>query len=233
MSQSERTIWKGSQFTKTHTIQPYIAPPFCRSILIFISLIMVAKAILINPTSSVKKLEPRRERNGRGLAHWKLYQAFDTTPPKTWWMHHLTPTEYAILRHGCAEAANSSIYYMFFPRRGYFACRACGNVLYHARDKYKSPKGLPCFSQCVPDSMALHCDTRIPRISCNRCHSHVGYARGVQPIETLQAAALLSGDDNIWHDVNGTSLMYIQDDLLSKTKNCNATSTCSFHSEQS
>ena len=44
------------------------------------------------------------------------------------WKNELTKQEYEVLRKSKTEAAFSGEYDKYFPKKGYFVCKGCGNV---------------------------------------------------------------------------------------------------------
>ena len=63
-----------------------------------------------------------------------------------------------MLRQQGTEAPRTGEYYTFFPKEGYFACRACKHPLYEAGSKFKDCGKLRAGSAmhvCVLDRLAF------------------------------------------------------------------------------
>lgn len=51
-------------------------------------------------------------------------------------LSQLTPQEYEVLREKGTERARTGEYDKYYPKDGYFACKACANPLYSAQSKF-------------------------------------------------------------------------------------------------
>lgn len=92
------------------------------------------------------------------------------------WKGRLSAEEYRVLRLGGTESYGKGEYCSFFPKEGYFACRACNFPLYSAESKFPDcgwdayettlldPDGTPHVELAPGD------ETR-----CNNCGSHLGH----------------------------------------------------------
>jgi peptide-methionine (R)-S-oxide reductase len=183
---------------------------------------LVAQVIAHHPL----KAEPRREKSGKPLHHWKVYkdQFMDNStenkqlsPSESWWSTYLTPIEESVMRRACTETPRSSSYYKFFPRQGHFACRACGNALYQARSKFHSRKSdWPTFGEAVDQSIEVrHVPSRGFQACCGQCDSHLGYVYSEINKSFWSIPTKLYHER---HSINGTSLMYVKEALPTDTK---------------
>jgi peptide-methionine (R)-S-oxide reductase len=112
---------------------------------------------------SVKNLVvPNSELNGKPLEHWNLQQQDQNTNNSQkgddYWKETLSEKEFEVLRNKGTEASKSSVYNKHQPKKGYFACRACGNPLYSFKHKFESGCGWPAFGKFVEDSIETRDD---------------------------------------------------------------------------
>ena len=110
----------------------------------------------------------------------------------------LTPAEYRCLRQGGTEAPGRGEYHEFFPKNGYFACRACKHPLYSSTSKFKDC-GWDAFDKCFYSDGKCHVGVRAEggmniEILCNACGSHLGHVfyGGARIIPSPCARLLLS-----------------------------------------
>jgi len=119
------------------------------------------------------------------------------------WKAQLSTEEYRVLRKKGTERPGTGEYNRFYPREGYFACRACGNPLYSAQSKFDSGCGWPAFDKCYKDSVDVHTDSDGYRceIVCHRCEGHLGH--------------VFSGENftstNERHCVNSVSVKFVKE----------------------
>lgn len=95
------------------------------------------------------------------------------------WRQLLSPEEYHVIRQKGTERPGTGEYDGFYPKEGYFACRACGNPLYSAESKFRSGCGWPAFDKCYENAVKTKTDIsfgmRRIEIMCNRCDGHLGH----------------------------------------------------------
>jgi len=120
------------------------------------------------------------------------------------WRSLLTDFEFQVLRMKGTEPAGTGEYDKFYPKDGYFACRACGAPLYSAASKFNSGCGWPAYDKCYRDSVAVEIDTSFGmkriEILCNNCGGHLGHVfEGEQLTPT-----------NERHCVNSVSVKYFE-----------------------
>ena len=157
--------------------------------------------------NSDKKIPARREREGQPLEHWKAFENNEA-----FFKANLTQAEYKVLRKDDTEWPRSSTYDDFYPRKGHFACRACGLALYSAKSKFDSGTGWPSFGSHVQGNIKTSVDYRMGKrieLSCARCSSHLGHVFAEKnkskfnPFEIHQERQC----------VNGIALMYLESKL--------------------
>lgn len=120
------------------------------------------------------------------------------------WKKFLTGEEYKIIRLKGTEYPGTGEYDGFYPKEGYFACRACGNPLYSAESKFKSGCGWPAFDKCYKGSVKTIADSslgmRRVEILCANCEGHLGHVfEGERMTPT-----------NERHCVNSVSVRYVK-----------------------
>ena len=95
------------------------------------------------------------------------------------WKKILTPQEYEVLRQAGTDYPFTGKY-TSFDKEGNYYCKACGNLLFHSGEKFKSGCGWPAFFDTADsNSVITHIDdshgmVRI-EVLCARCHSHLGH----------------------------------------------------------
>lgn len=119
------------------------------------------------------------------------------------WSSVLTREEFRIIRKKGTEYPGTGEYDSFYPKEGYFACRACGNPLYSAESKFKSGCGWPAFDRCYEGGVAIERDASLgmvrTEILCAKCRGHLGHVfEGERFTET-----------NERHCVNSLSVKYV------------------------
>ena len=94
------------------------------------------------------------------------------------WRKELSDREYTMLRQQGTEPAGTGEYHHFFPKDGYFMCRACKHPLYAAGSKFKDC-GWDAFDKCFYTGETCHVGVRWDgggvEILCNACGSHLGH----------------------------------------------------------
>jgi len=117
--------------------------------------------------------------------------------------NELTDFEKKVLWDKGTERAGSGEYDSFYPKKGYFVCKACKSPLYSAESKFKSGCGWPAFDKCYKGSIKTHTDISFGmkrvEIVCATCGGHLGHVfEGEQFTET-----------NERHCVNSVSVKYV------------------------
>jgi peptide-methionine (R)-S-oxide reductase len=123
------------------------------------------------------------------------------------WEAKLTPAEYEVLRKKGTERPYTGEYDKFYPKEGYFACRACGNPLYTFQAKFDSGCGWPAFDKCIKGSIATHTDNSLfstrTEIVCAKCGGHQGHVFEGEHLT----------DTNERHCVNSVSIKFVKGPL--------------------
>jgi len=103
---------------------------------------------------------------------------FNISKSEAEWASELSRDEYQCLRQAGTEAPGRGEYFGFFPKQGYFACRACMHPLYSSTSKFKDC-GWDAFDQCYYTGDKCHvgvqADFQGLEIICNNCGSHLGH----------------------------------------------------------
>jgi peptide-methionine (R)-S-oxide reductase len=179
-----------------------------------------------------KNEEPRLEKDGEALKHWKTLRLSryerGSRENVTWrpvdldfWDNYLSKQEYKALRRKGTEAPRSSVYDKFYPSKGHFCCRACGLELYAAAAKFDSKTGWPSFGEHVAGNVEAKDDSdykydffmKVTQVRCRRCKSHLGYVfaeKNVQRVNLLQHYTERQC-------INGISIYYIKKSLPKRT----------------
>eukprot|EP00934_Nitzschia_sp_Nitz4_P004090 Nitzschia sp. Nitz4//scaffold261_size27179//17819//19216//NITZ4_008214-RA/size27179-processed-gene-0.13-mRNA-1//1//CDS//3329544732//4080//frame0 len=94
-----------------------------------------------------KNFEPERDETCRVVYKPKGGQEF--------FERNLESEDFEVMRTVSIEQPFFSKYNRFFPRRGHFCCKACGNPLYSHQAKLKTEDGWPAFGACVEGAVGL------------------------------------------------------------------------------
>ena len=96
------------------------------------------------------------------------------------WKKILTPAQYYILRQEGTEQPYTGEY-AETHEHGIYYCAACGLALFKSETKFESGTGWPSFYQPIfAKNVIEEKDTSLPgeartKISCARCHGHLGH----------------------------------------------------------
>ncbi|KAL3911285.1 MAG: hypothetical protein SGILL_007341 [Bacillariaceae sp.] len=104
--------------------------------------------------------------DGRPLDHWdkKNFEkkrdetcrvVYEPKDGKEFFQKNLPMEDYEVIKSISLEQPYYSKYNRFFPKRGHFCCKACGNALYAAIMKFDAEDGWPAFGFCVEGAIGL------------------------------------------------------------------------------
>jgi peptide-methionine (R)-S-oxide reductase len=126
------------------------------------------------------------------------------------WRQLLDDQEFRILRKKDTERPFTGEYENVFPKKGYFACKGCGNPLYSYSSKFHSGCGWPAFDKCFENSIKIEVDRSFGmnrvEIMCAKCDGHLGHVFGGERYTQT----------NERHCVNSKSIVYVEQDLQVK-----------------
>jgi peptide-methionine (R)-S-oxide reductase len=125
---------------------------------------------------------------GEWAQHYLTMAGLEIKKSEQEWRAQLSPEEYKCLRQEGTEAPGVGEYHTFFPKEGYFMCRACKNPLYAAGSKFKDC-GWDAFDKCFYTADRCHVGVRNDgggiEVLCSTCGSHLGHVfYGEQNTET-------------------------------------------------
>uniref|UniRef100_A0A6B2LP73 Peptide-methionine (R)-S-oxide reductase n=1 Tax=Arcella intermedia TaxID=1963864 RepID=A0A6B2LP73_9EUKA len=120
--------------------------------------------------------------------------------------------ERKVLWDKATEPAGTGEYNKFYPKKGYFACRACKTPLYSAESKFNSGCGWPAFDQCFSGSVKVEVDDSFGmkrvEIMCYTCGGHLGHV--------FHGERFTPTDER--HCVNSVSVTYIDEEYKQNQK---------------
>mmetsp|Transcript_47535 Transcript_47535/g.152321 ORF Transcript_47535/g.152321 Transcript_47535/m.152321 type:complete len:183 (-) Transcript_47535:63-611(-) len=114
---------------------------------------------------------------------------------------------YKVLRGKGTEPARSGEYDKFYPKTGYFVCKACKHPLYSAGAKFDSGCGWPAFDKCFENALVTKTDEsygmKRVEIMCGSCGGHLGHVFEGERMT----------DTNERHCVNSVSVKFVNEDV--------------------
>lgn len=112
------------------------------------------------------------------------------------WKAELTANQYKVLREAATEPRHSSSI-ITLTDKGYMACAACGNLLFHSDYKYSTTSAWPSFDRAIEGSVVYDIDYKIgyarTEVLCAQCGSHLGHVFGDGPRETTGQRYCING----------------------------------------
>lgn len=90
----------------------------------------------------------------------------------------LTEKEFTCLRRSDTEAGKKGQYCSFFPKTGYFKCKACDFPLYGNASKFQDAAWdayEKCFFSGEKSHVVLRGDINMAEAACANCGSHLGH----------------------------------------------------------
>jgi peptide methionine sulfoxide reductase MsrB len=106
------------------------------------------------------------EVDGRPLPHWETSNfeprrdetcrvVYEPKDGARFFHKNLDLEDYQVMRSLSLEQPYFSKYNRFFPKRGHFCCKACGNALYDHSSKVEVGDGWPAFGACVDGAVGI------------------------------------------------------------------------------
>jgi peptide-methionine (R)-S-oxide reductase len=104
------------------------------------------------------------------------------------WKDKLSQKQYQVLRSKGTEAPFTGAL-LDNKNEGSYVCGACGNELFHSKNKYESHSGWPSFDDVISQgAVRLESDDSLgmerTEVVCNNCDSHLGHVFNDGPSDT-------------------------------------------------
>lgn len=104
------------------------------------------------------------------------------------WKQKLTPEQYQILRQKGTEPPGSGKL-LHNKDSGVYTCAACGNELFHSKNKFDSGSGWPSFDDVMKSTAVVllpddSLGQRRIEVECAQCGSHLGHVFDDGPANT-------------------------------------------------
>ena len=104
------------------------------------------------------------------------------------WKQKLTPEQYQVLRQKGTEPPGSGKL-LHNKDSGIYTCAACGNELFHSKNKFDSGSGWPSFDDVMKSTAVVllpddSLGMRRIEVECAKCGSHLGHVFDDGPTNT-------------------------------------------------
>uniref|UniRef100_A0A0G4FGB5 Peptide-methionine (R)-S-oxide reductase n=1 Tax=Chromera velia CCMP2878 TaxID=1169474 RepID=A0A0G4FGB5_9ALVE len=130
---------------------------------------------------------------------------FEVKKSEAEWKEKLTAAEYQVIRNKGTERPGTGEYDKFYPKQGYFKCKACDHPLYSAKAKFDSGCGWPAFDKCFKGSVVTERDASMGmvriEIMCGKCGGHLGHV--------FEGERMTSTNER--HCVNSVSVKFVDE----------------------